>query len=343
MRRLLPILLACALLLTGCAVEEQVENQAFALTLGVEHTQDGRLRLTAQVPSYSEVDGEYLCYAGEGADFPAALTALTEAVPRTLRLGQLRTIVVCLDTARRADFPALLRQMVLCEQLYTAADVILCEGNAGGFVRAQAPKIGARLSTALRAELAHDQSLGVAPRCTLADLYYASESALSDPAAPLAFREEGGENRYEGAGLFRAGVLAGTLDGREAQLLGLMRGSVTVLSLPFGEAGTVILRRTGTPRVRVETLPDAPRITLSLRLAATAPGPLDARALEQTLAAQCRALIGRCQEMGAEPFGFADRAALRFPTPEAFEAYGWHARFPSAQVELRLTLRAQAP
>ena len=347
MKRLLPLLFLL-LLLSGCAAD-QVENQAFALSLGLDQAPDGQgLRLTAQVPAYGSSGGEqeqassgYLVFSAEGGTLPEAFTALRQSIPRRLRLCQLLTLVISRQVAQREDFPALVRALMLTPDLYATAAPVLCEGEAGEFIRAQSPRIGTRLSTALRSELSHGRLLGTVPPCTLADLFFASESVYGDAVAARASQQGApvpGENRYEGAALLRLGRFAGFLSGRETQLLSLLRGELSPLTEPW-EGQALTLRRVGRPAVHMDLGARPATIEISLSLTFASPDrPPDGEALAESLRRELLALIGRCQALACEPLGLAERAAAAFSGLDAWRAFDWRSCFSEADVRLTVSL-----
>ena len=61
-------------------------------------------------------------------------------------------------------------------------------------------------------------------------------------------------------------------------------------------------------------------------------------AVARDLSAALTDMIRRCQAMGLEPFGFAERAAAHFLTIGEWRAFDWRGRFPSAQVEVKVNI-----
>ena len=105
-------LLAVALLLSGCRVSGEVENQAYVLALGVDRMDDGLLLLTARVPQIGKSgesgekqgSGGYLTFTGSGNGFPQALEALEQATPRQTNLSHIELIAVSEALASETDF-----------------------------------------------------------------------------------------------------------------------------------------------------------------------------------------------------------------------------------------------
>ena len=364
MKRL--ILLAAALLLTGCSAVTQIEGQAFAVSLAVDEAEDGGVVLSVRFPSYGAQEGEaegggYLLTSAAGRDFASALYALNAAIPRALNLTQVKSLIVSEKLASSAAFPALLRDLKL-SRLDGEASLIVSRGEANALLEAQQPLIGLRLSDTLVTEMERYRRLGCIPRSTLAEVFYDAESVYSDPVAILAAvvpKESGasggqdvekalagdfmydGENKdaYFGAALFRGGVMVGALTGGETQLLQLARAGSGQMPMALDGAWLAVTRQ-GLPRVDVDMSGDALRIAVSLTAGIEdLRGDADLEAVRQELTAGLEALTRRCQALGVEPFGYARWAAAQFLTLPQWTAFDWRARFPEAEVTYHLTVK----
>lgn len=370
MSRLLPLLLALCLLLTGCSgAASQVENQAYALSLGVEKLGDRQFRLTAQIPalggktSGSEKgsgETEYLITSAIGRSFSEALDMLTATLPCHLQLSQLKTVVFSEQTARDEQFNEILREIVFTYQLYAAASCVVCRGSAREFLEAQRPVIGTRLSRTLSVSLVHAQSLGYSPTATLADVFYASSSIYGDPVAILAAlsgeqadgvpalhmgdelpgeidREGPNKTEYFGLALFRQGRMVGTLTGAQTKLLNMLTGRLDAFSYSCQDVA-VRLRVLSGPRIQVNLSGKTPQIdvSLSLRVLATDWFP-DAQALAEQLQGDLDRMTQACQALGVDPFNYALYAAAQFLTTADWLDYDWPSRFPAATVRYHLT------
>ena len=84
-------------------------------------------------------------------------------------------------------------------------------------------------------------------------------------------------------------------------------------------------------------------VTVEVTIRLVAEDSTDREALdrfEAAVAESIRALVRRCQELGVEPFGFAERAALYFPTYDAWTACNWRERFKGAKVRVAVEIAA---
>lgn len=372
MKRLLCALLAlCLLLLSGCSgAASQVENQAYALSLGVEKLGEKEFQLSVQLPtlggksSGSEESGgeaEYLVASAVGRSFTEALDMLTASLPCRLQLSQLKTVVFSEATARDEQFGEILREIVFTYQLYAAASCIVCRGSAQEFLKAQRPVIGTRLSRALTVSLVHAQSLGYSPAATLADVFYAGASIYGDPIAILAAlsgeeadglpalhmgdelpgeidREGASPTEYFGAALLQRGRMVGELTGVQTKLLSMLTGRLSAFSYSCQDV-VVRLKTLSAPRIQVDLSGQSPQIdvTLSLRVLATDLFP-DQQALSQQLQGDLDRLTQLCQQLGVDPFNYALHAASQFLTTRDWLNYDWAARFPTAAIRYHLTL-----
>lgn len=352
--------LLCAVL-TGCAVTGEVENQAYALVMGVDGTQDGGIELTIRIPriGQGDRDGEesggegepYLVIAAAGGDYAQALENLQWAVARELNLSHLRLLVVSKALASEDRFPELIRAVAETRHLYTTASFIVCEGGARSFIEGQETLLGSHLSSDIDAMFRHYAAHGYIPDATFADLYYATYSCYSDPTGVWAFPDAGekpaaavlessedvlnaetrtaSSRQYLGAALFRDGMLAGRLDAGETLCLNLLTDRVDTFSFEADSRAWTLSSALPTgARVRIDG--ERPKIEVSVSLSCGDEG--DTAALESAVARSIRATIEKCQRLRVEPFGFAAKAAAHFATLPEWLAYGWRERFPEAEV-----------
>ena len=363
--KLLAILLLSALL-PACAVSGEVENQAYALVLGVEEPAGGGISLTIRIPRIGASGGDegksgtepYLVISAEGENYPQALEHLQWAVARELNLSHLKLVVVSRELAESEAFPALIRAIAETRHLYTTAGFVVCEGSAGDFVRQQETILGTRLSSEITAMFRHYARHGYIARATLADLYYATLSGLSDPtgiwgaldgdeAPAAALIEDHSDNmkartqtasarQYLGAAVFRDGRMAARLDARDTLYLNLLTARIDSFSYAFGGRDYTLscVRR---PRRRVRLTDGEPSLEAELWLTCEDDAyreELDA--LSADVARTLEDMIRRCQAMNIEPFGFADCAAAHFLTNEQWRRFNWRRRYPDAPVQVRV-------
>ncbi|MBO4298445.1 MAG: hypothetical protein J5998_06570 [Clostridia bacterium] len=365
MKRGLALVLAAALL-AGCSEAAQVEGQAFVVSLALDQGEEGGMTVSIQYPSYGgkvgdEDKSDYLISSASGADFASAMYALNAAVPRTVNLTQIKSLIVSETLASAGGFPGLLREIKLSGRINGEAYLVVTAGSARDFMAQQKPLIGLRLSDTIVTAMKRYGQLGGIPQTTVSETFYAANSFYEDPVAILAATAEeetpapgksaedaeagqlarSGENRdeYFGAALFRGGVMAGKLSGGETQLLNLVRGDGESMPMKLGGA-TLFVSRRGPLNAVIDLSGEAPRIDVAFVVAVeAASGVFDENLALSELTAGLNDLTALCQRLAVDPFGYGRRAAARFATIGDWLAYGWRSRFPRAAVVYSLTLR----
>lgn len=353
-------------LLTGCAVTGEVENQAYALVLGVDEAPNGGIALTIRIPRIGQSgsgDGQeaggkgepYLVLSASGGDYAQALENLQWAVARELNLSHLKLLIVSEALASDQRFPELIARIAETRHLYTTAGFIVCAGRAVDFIEGQETLLGSHLASDIDAMFRHYFAHGYIPNATFADLYYATRSCYFDPVGIWGFPDAGEQpaaavlesdedrlnaetktassRQYLGTALFRKGVLAGRLDAEETLCLNLVAGRVDAFSFEAGGRAWALSSALPT-RIRVRT--DADRLQIHVEIALTSADPGDPGELERALAQSVRDAIGACQRLRIDPFGFAERAAGHFPTLSDWLAYGWGDRFSQAEIDVEV-------
>lgn len=373
------ILFLSALLLNGCSITEQVENQAYVLALGVDKSMDGGIELSIQIPKISGNQPSSSGTGGSGSpymsmhvtagDYEHALERLNWALPRNINLGQLELIVISDDIARSEECHELLNRLENTEDLYTAASVVVCEGSAAEFISALKPSLGSRLSADIRATIDHYHSLGVIPDCSLAEIHYRTNSVYSDPMAGYGILEKNSKNtepdtktasssldasldtlsdayeseietRYLGAAVFSQGRCVGVLNGKEAILANLIRNSLDRFRWICGRE-SLAFRAASDTIISVNTNSDPAVISMDLFLSIEEQeNPPGEDVIRQQLTDDLYSLIETTRDMSVEPFGFAEAAARNFPTLEQWLAYDWKSRFANAEIEIKLHINS---
>lgn len=367
MRRIMPLALCLALaaLLTGCSSTGEVENQAYALVLGVERAGGGGIALTIRIPRIGksgpdaqEAGSEpYLVIAAEGDSYPQALERLQWAAARELNLSHLKLIIVSGALAASEDFPGLIRQIAETRHLFTTAGFIVCEGSARDFIEGQETILGTRMSSEITAMFRHYASHGYISRSTFADLYYDTLSGLGDPTGIWGFMDAGEQaqsdaeataiigndgdalnratltassRQYLGAAVFRDGRMVLRLDAGETLCLNLLTAKLDSFTWESGETRHTFscARRPGR---RVTLRGDA--VSLEATVCLTCEDPASREALDavaQDMSEALRAMVRRCQRANVEPFGFTERAAAHFLTLGDWRRFDWRGRYPDA-------------
>ena len=372
-KAILIVLLAAICLLGGCGSSAQVEDQAYVIAMGIDRTDDGGIELSVQIPKISggqdssgssASSGSYLPLSITAPDYEQAMERLSWAVPRVMNLTQLEMIVISRDLAEDTAFRELLRQIAGTGHIFAAADVVICEGDAKAFIEALRPVLGTRLSADLQAGLDHYRSIGIIPDCSLASLYYLSNSVYGDPMAAYAILEKSDktkneaqqassslagsisslsesheseiEPRYLGAAVFSSGAYCGILDGRQTILANLITNSLDSFRYICG-GESMEFSQIGDTKIRVDTHAEPAKISIGIRLSIEEHEDIpDEQIMRETLIQDMLATINAARAMNADPFGFAEAAAGNFLTLEDWINYDWKRHYQDAQIEIKL-------
>lgn len=361
---LLAALLLCCML-CGCSQASQVENHSYVLVMGLDAAEGEQLKMTVLVPKISSAPQQssegkgssdsYIRFSITARDFESALSRLNWASPRDVTLSQIKLIVLSRELAESENCRELIESIAQTERLYTAAKVAVCEGSAGEFVEKLKPNIGARISEEIDSMYDHYINSGYVPDSSLAELYYQTESVYSDPMVTYAFLEEESKaaavlsgkpedvsahyaseipNRYLGAAVFSGGRMIGTLDGTQTIMANLLKNEVDAVRYECGGQSLNMIPARAT-YVRVHPDGDEPLIHINMHLSVAAQEkPPDEELLRASLQADLLNTIRTAQQMNAEPFAFAEKAARHFPTFAAWKEYNWIERFKSAKFRI---------
>ena len=366
-------LLTAMLLMAGCSQIEQVENQAYAVAMGIDRTEEGGMEITVTLPQIAASGGEgeesggsggkYFQVSVQGTNYESAIEKLGWAVPRNLNFSQLKAVIFARSLAESDAFSKLIKSVVQTERLFTAAYVVVCEGKAKDFISGMKPAMGNRLSADITAMFDHYTEHGLIPGTTLADLYYRGMSLYSQPMAiyglysakteaepkdvstmalagspeKLASEiENNSEVHYLGAALFSKEGMCGRFDGAQTVLANLIRNELKSFVYEF-EGKSLELSPVGSCTARIDVSSDPVRIQLGVKLAAVSQQEMpDMALLKRMLTADIKEVIAMAQELGVEPFGFAEKAVQKFGTIAKWRKFDWTEKFREAEVEIEI-------
>jgi len=360
------MILGIAFLMNGCMVKN-IEAQAYAVSLGMDLTENGKIAVSVQVPALSQSGGGsgggeesggsgsgYTFSQSEGETLTAALEMLNAGVPRELNLTGVKSIVVSDKLAQSERFSEALEELALAYRVYGAAEMVVCAGEAADFIKNQQPVIGLRLSESTTVALSHYQEYGYIPSAKAADVFYISHSYYGDPVAILAAggakdpAEENGpgaesyadtlpdagekQNRYFGTALFSSGRMVGRLNGVQTQLLNVLLGNIEYFSWVV-DGVPIRINASSSPQVRVDLSGGAPVIDVRLTFnIMQSQGETDRQAVTGELVRRLNELTDVCRICGCDPFRYAETAARQFLTVQEWLDYDWKARFPKAVI-----------
>lgn len=379
-KRLLCLLL-CIFALTMAGCSNDLSRSLMILTMGIDLNEKG-VTVSVKAPDYGAAGKDDAAGGGEkseeayftlsvtGKTWEDAMNLLNAAAPRRLRFGQVREIVVSLDTARSGQLARLLAQADVLQNVRTHARVIICQGSAADFLKNQKSVIGKRLSAYLDVTLSTLREKGYIPTATLSSLLRDLNSVWRDPLiacaafpadqhAPADQRADGqpvdllsGELGVTGASMGEyVGALAlgsdgghALLTGYEVQLYHLLTGQVSSMATGVDGQFFDVLPR-GKSRMRLEKADGCDVLCLYL------PVTVDYSAFREAptadiagqLQREAEALLGKLQACGCDALGYGALAAREYSSLFDFAAANWPARYRNAavRVQVHVTLRQQ--
>lgn len=378
-------ILRCAVIFLLCVAlggcSDGLSQSLMVITMGIDLKEDG-VMVSIKAPNYGatgkressdggEKDEEaYFTLSVTGQTWEHAMSLLNAAAPRQLRFGQVREIVVSLDTVRSRQLPQLLMQVDILQNVRTHARVIVCEGSAAEFLKSQKSVIGKRLSAYLDVTLDTLREKGYIPTATLSSLLRDLFSVWRDPLiACAAFAPDGEIGRdlsnpdrpvsqsagtlpvsgadmgeYVGALALGSGGSLTLLTGYEVQLYHLITGQLHSMAMGVDGQFFDVLPR-GKSRLQLKS--EAGRDVLCLHLPLTVEYSAFRDAPTTDVAAhiqgEAEALIHKLQAAGCDALGFGGLAARRYLSLFDFTASDWPGRYRAAavRVEVSVTLRQQ--
>lgn len=142
--------LILSLLLTACS-SAQIDQQAYAILLGIEQGDQARYRISVRLadvnPDAAKEAPNMLIVEAETLSM--GLEALNTAYNQNIHLGQTRYIFFSRDLAASDDFAALIRALEENPAISPAAGIVVCAQNVQETLCAIAPLLSERLSRAL--------------------------------------------------------------------------------------------------------------------------------------------------------------------------------------------------
>ena len=360
--------------LSGCSMAQQVEHNAYVITMGVDLNDIGDCVISIQIPSITpsgSSEGEnssasYVISTASAPTFSEALILLEAVTPRKLNYRQMISLVASQKIASSPLFPALMTELMHTYGLFGSAQLIICAGNAKDFLSTQTPEIGTRLSTSVNAMLENYRNQGFIPEALVSQVHYLTQSRYSDPVAIYAatsderhFRNVAPDavedsypgslpstglavNEYMGAALLQNGVMVGVLNGTQTQILNMILGKSTDMTY-FVDGYTVQLKLKKPVSNRVDICKDIgkPEINLNFDLAVKALTVTpDIETIRARFTDDVVNLIETCRLLKTEPFGFAFAASRQFKTLDEWNAYQWRESFANANMQITVSIES---
>ncbi|MBR3929171.1 MAG: hypothetical protein IKJ65_09240 [Clostridia bacterium] len=354
-------------LLSGCAQSYRIENQAHAISMGIDW-HNGSMIVSVQAPNLGAPAGKkgesesssYQIYSARAENFETAYNILQSTLPQQLNLTHLKTIVFSEEFARSDQFIRTIETFMDVFLVTGSASVIVTEKTAQTLIENQKPHIGIRLSITIPSMLSYHADNGYIPITTLSALYTGLKGRYSTVLCPLADtatdsdikndpfmpgsipREGDNKNEYMGACVFDREKMVGILNGYEMQLCYFLMGEsnrIADFASPFAMRVSTRKKRD----VKMEITQDQVNIRITLYLdIATLEDGADLSAIEKRLVIDFEKVMDKCKDMSVEPFGFARCAARQFKDNRAFEDFDWLQKFKEANVEIRLRVNGES-
>ncbi|TCP57708.1 spore germination protein [Tumebacillus sp. BK434] len=222
-RQLLLALLAAAVLVTGCARQNVLEDLGLILVVGYDVDKSGMLKMTVAMPEVSEEATEKVQIITSKGDLSKeARSNISMSTDRQVVSGQLRTAIFSETLARQGVLRVL---DTLQRDVNITSSLILCisDGTTQELINGSyrdRPQIGKYIFELLRKEAKNY----TVPRTTLHDFIRQYHSYGADPIVPYV-KKLGGNVSAAGTALFRDDKFVGSLSPEETKMLLLLRGS----------------------------------------------------------------------------------------------------------------------
>ncbi len=375
MKRMLCLLLFVCFLFSGCA-SRNLEEELLVIVLAIDRTEQGDVTVAVKVPANTSAAGGgegdenspsgYLQLEATAHSFAEAVSMLNATTPRRLNFSQVRETVIGEAPARQRDFSKLLSQIDALPRFRCSSAVIICRGSALEFAKNQKPILGMRLSRYAENTLANYAGKGYTPDTDLCAGLRDLGGGFRDPLFILGAVNDfsgtdapGNENglsaeagalprkSLEAVEMFGAAAtdgisVSGYLTGYEMALIHLIEGHVEALTV---QADGVPLHITASSPAALDVDLSACPALLRINLNCEAQGPPGEKVDEQKVQARLQqdilSLIAHLQALRCDGLGFGQVAVKRFPTVQAWEAFGWRNIYVSAQAEARVKVQCR--
>lgn len=221
--RLATFILICVIGMYAFPGATEIDEQVFAINIGIDRLTAGNMRVTVQMPSGEDsgasassgkaggadeqsdtgadehskklksakqvqqqsMQSGYIVATADGVNFRDAINIMTATLPRLLNMSQVKQIIFSEAFACDPEFMELIEFMVNRNSIYNAAQIAICLGSAEEFIREQNLILGARLSKAQDAAWYAHKLVGFVPSAHISDIYYAAQSGYCDGMAAL--------------------------------------------------------------------------------------------------------------------------------------------------------------
>ncbi len=327
---LVTLLISLALCCVACAALP-VEERSYTVVLCVDR--DGTAWKTfARVPTY-QTGGGYMTLEGEGGTFHEALSALEEAAPMRLHMGQIRLLIFTLPLAESADFPAVLAELGHRPDIRMEAALAVTAAVPDALMEALTPATGSRLSKSLDVLLETRLAQGVVFPATLKEVL-----RMGQRQSPVLLCADVADQQLTLSGGYlvgQDGAVHGQLDSSETQLLSLLAGRMTESTLSLAEGTATLLETSARCTLSGQNV----RCDITLRYGSST---LTKEALAQATATAMQGVLGKLTAAGCDALGLGRQAMLGIADEQTWQRLDWKSRFSSLEWHVNVNARPAA-
>ena len=205
---LLLILTISATLITGCYDAKEIDDEVYAISVGVDKGISNKVRLTIQFPIYKSGSDSESKKGSTGAEIknvqsgsvvhtieaPTMLEGMdmfSMAISRRVSLMHAKWIIFSEDYAKEG-IEGYMAGLERFKETRTSMSILITRGTAEDFIKEYQSSIGESLSKSIELLLAQSNSTGFFPKVKFLDFY---TSMLSPYKCPIALY--GGVNNFE--------------------------------------------------------------------------------------------------------------------------------------------------
>lgn len=200
------IFLVCILLiplLTSCNDAKELDEWAYAYTLGVDKGEAANFRLTVQLPTFKQSaagggggssgsqskSGDFSVITVDCPSLYTGLNSINTSLSRTLNMTHCQFILISEDLAKK-DIGFVCDAIVRDRQIRRPAHLIIVKGQASKFIESFNPVVGTAISKTQEGQMQQINATGLAGNSTLGEFLNNVKSTTTQPFAALASLNE---------------------------------------------------------------------------------------------------------------------------------------------------------
>lgn len=353
-----------------------LEKQAFVTSMGIDRTDDGRLRVSVQLPAVesSSQDGSastssnYVLVDSVADTFVDAIEKLSASIPRVLSFSQLLQIIVSEELARESIFLSVMEDILSTRNIRQSATVVVSHGTAFELIDSQKPFLGIRLSESIKTSLDLFNYLDGIPKSELGEVVRVEGGAWRDLLLPYAALSSASENptdvattpgrpldsmpvilpptnlshvEYLGAAIYKNGQMIGTLTGMEMLFASYLSGTMHRFTY-YVDGKYYRVEQILPARLSVDTSEAQWKLmvngTIHISSLRYDGMNLDIDRFRDAFNQECINLIEKFKALGVDPLGFQGKAVRSVWTMSDWSQEKWDRAYQDAAIELRVAI-----